>query len=145
VVFINFSVAYLDPKAYKVFDGYKDRRDHDIAGLMILQAGNPRRFELKRAIQQRYRRMLPPVTIQAALRHIDYVAKLIGPDHVGIGSDFDGVSGMTPQGLEDVSKFPALVRGLLEMGYADGDVRKIMGENLLRVMRRNEEVAKQLA
>lgn len=145
VVFINFSVAYLEPKAYKIFDGYKNQRDREIADLMIEQAGNPRRFELKRAIQQRYRRMLPPVTIQAALHHMDYVAKLIGPDHVGIGSDFDGVSGMTPQGLEDVSKFPSLVRGLLEMGYADGDVRKIMGENLLRVMRRNEEVARQLA
>ena len=58
-----------------------------------------------------------------------------------LGSDFDGISGMVPQGLEDVSKFPALVRGLIDLGYADADIRKIMGENLLRVMKRNEEVA----
>jgi membrane dipeptidase len=75
------------------------------------------------------------------LRHIDHVAKLVGPDHVGLGSDFDGISGMVPAGLEDVSKFPVLVRGLLELGYSDTDIRKIMGENLLRVMKRCEEVA----
>ncbi|MBI3697560.1 MAG: membrane dipeptidase [Acidobacteria bacterium] len=143
VIFINLSIAYLDPKAGQVFVGYRDQRDREIADLLVHQAGNPKRFEMKRAIQQRYRRMLPPVDIKMALRHIDHVAKLVGPDHAGLGSDFDGISGMVPQGLEDVSKFPALVRGLIEMGYSDGDIRKIMGENLLRVMRRNEEVAKQ--
>ena len=145
VVFINFSVAYLDAQASQVFVGYRDQRDREIADLMIQQAGNPRRFELKRAIQQRYRKMLPPVDYKAVLRHIDHVAKLVGPDHVGLGSDFDGISGMVPAGLEDVSKFPVLVRGLLEMGYADADLRKIMGENLLRVMQRNEETARRLA
>jgi membrane dipeptidase len=141
VIFINFSVAYLDPKASQAFTGYRDQRDREIADLMIQQAGNPKKFELKRAIQQRYRRMLPPVDYKMVLRHIDHVAKLVGPDHVGLGSDFDGISGMVPQGLEDVSKFPVLVRGLIESGYTDADIRKIMGDNLLRVMKRNEEVA----
>jgi len=59
-------------------------------------------------------------------------------DHVGLGSDFDGISGMVPRGMEDVSKYPALVKGLIEMGYSDTDIRKIMGGNLLRVMRANE-------
>jgi len=141
VIFINFSVAYLDLKAYQTFVGYRDQRDRDIADLMIQQAGNPKKFALKRAIQQRYRRMLPPVDFKMVLRHIDHVAKLVGPDHVGLGSDFDGISGMVPQGLEDVSKFPVLVRGLIESGYTDADIRKIMGENLLRVMKKAEEVA----
>ena len=141
VMFLNFSIAYLDAKAYQTFIGYRDRRDREIADLMIQQAGNPKKFELKRAIQQRYRRMLPPVDYKMALRHIDHVVKLAGPDHVGMGSDFDGISGMVPQGLEDVSKFPVLVRGMIELGYSDADIRKIMGENLLRVMKRNEEVA----
>jgi membrane dipeptidase len=141
VIFINFSVAYLDPKAGQAFTGYRDQRDREIADLMIQQAGNPKKFELKRAIQQRYRGMLPPVDYKMVLRHIDHVAKLVGPDHVGLGSDFDGISGMVPQGLEDVSKFPVLVRGLIESGYTDADIRKIMGDNLLRVMKRNEEVA----
>ena len=141
VMFVNFSVAYLDTKGWQAFSGYRDQRDREIADLMTQQAGNPRRFELKRAIQQRYRKMLPPVDYKMVLRHIDHVAKLVGPDHVGLGSDFDGISGMVPAGLEDVSKFPVLVRGLIEMGYSDTDIRKIMGENLLRVMKRCEEVA----
>jgi membrane dipeptidase len=75
------------------------------------------------------------VDISAVLRHIDHAVKLAGPDHVGLGSDFDGISGMAPAGLEDVSKYPALVKGLIDMGYSDQDIRKIMGENLLRLMR----------
>ena len=94
--------------------------------------------ELKRAIQQRYRARLPKVDVKAALRHIDHIAKVAGPDHVGIGSDFDGISGMVPAGLEDVSKFPALIRGMIDLGYSDDDIRKIAGGNLLRVMRANE-------
>jgi membrane dipeptidase len=125
-----------------VFVGYRDQRDREIADLMIQQAGNPKRFELKRAIQQRYRRMLPPVGLKDVLRHIDHVVKLVGADHAGLGSDYDGISGMVPQGLEDVSKFPSIARGLIEMGYPDAAIRKIMGENMLRVMKRNEEVAR---
>jgi membrane dipeptidase len=60
--------------------------------------------------------------------------RIAGIDHVGIGSDFDGVSG-PPNGLDDVSKMPALIEVLLERGYADGDVKKILGENYLRVIR----------
>ena len=77
------------------------------------------------------------------LKHIDHVAKVAGPDHVGLGSDFDGISGMAPMGMEDVSKYPVLVKGLIEMGYSDADIRKIMGLNILRVMRATEDIAKE--
>ncbi len=140
-VFVNFSVAYLDQKAYEVFVAYRDNRDREIAETLTLHGGDSRRWEMKRAIQQRYRSQLPKVDIKAALRHIDHIAKVAGPDHVGIGSDFDGISGMAPAGLEDVSKFPELVRGLIELGYPDEDIRKIMGGNLLRIMRANEAIA----
>jgi membrane dipeptidase len=138
VVFVNFSAAYLDKKAYETFAPLRDRRDREIADMLASHRTDPRRFELKRVIQQRYRAQLPPVDLKVALRHIDHIAKVAGADHVGIGSDFDGISGMVPQGLEDVSKLPALVRGLIELGYSDADIRKIMGENMLRVMRANE-------
>jgi membrane dipeptidase len=81
---------------------------------------------------------MPPVDVKQLLQHIDHVAKVAGVDHVGLGSDFDGISGMTPRGMEDVSKYPVLVTGLIKMGYSDADIRKVMGENLLRVMRANE-------
>jgi membrane dipeptidase len=141
VVNINFNTAYLDRKAYDAFIQFRDQRDRDIADMMGLNGGNPRRWEMKRAIQERYRALVPKVGIDAALRMIDHAVKVAGADHVGFGSDFDGVSGMVPSGMEDVSKYPELVRGLIDMGYPDADIRKIMGENLLRVMRTAEEVA----
>jgi membrane dipeptidase len=141
VIFINFSVAYLDQKGWETFRVYRDQRDREIADAMSLHKDDPKRFELKRAIQQRFRERLPKVDFTAAIRHIDHVVKLVGPDHVGLGSDFDGISGMVPAGLEDVSKYPVLVREMIRMGYPDSDIRKIMGENLLRVMKKVEEVA----
>jgi membrane dipeptidase len=73
-------------------------------------------------------------TIQDAVAHIDHVVKLVGVDHVGIGSDWDGISSV-PAGLEDVSRMPALTAALLERGYSDQDVKKILSGNFLRVMR----------
>jgi membrane dipeptidase len=73
--------------------------------------------------------------------HIDHVVKLTGSvEYVGIGSDYDGV-GCVPEGLDDVSKYPALTRALLEKGYSAEDIRKIYGGNLLRVMKEVEKVA----
>jgi membrane dipeptidase len=73
-------------------------------------------------------------TVEDVADHIDHAVKIAGIDHVGIGSDFDGVSG-PPNGLDDVSKMPALIAVLLERGYQDRDVKKILGENTLRVIR----------
>ena len=141
LVNINFNTAYLDRKEYDVFARFRDQRDRDIAAMMGLNDGNPRRWEMKRAIQQRYRAELPKVGLDAVLRMVDHAVKVAGADHVGFGSDFDGVSGMVPEGMEDVSHYPDLVRGLMEMGYSDEGLRKIMGENLLRVMHAAEEAA----
>lgn len=75
--------------------------------------------------------------------HIDYVRKVAGIEHVGIGSDFDGFLG-TPDGLEDVSKYPALLAELLRRGYTDDEIKKVAGLNLLRVFRQVEQVAAEL-
>jgi membrane dipeptidase len=73
-------------------------------------------------------------TLDDVVAHIDHVAKMAGIDHVGIGSDFDGIPNV-PKGLEDASKMPALVATLLRHGYSETDIRKIMGGNTLRVMK----------
>ena len=86
--------------------------------------------------------VLTPATLEDVVAHIDHVVKLAGVDHVGIGSDFDGID-CTPRGLDDVSKFPNLTRALLEKGYSAGDIRKIYGGNTLRVMRAVEKVARE--
>ena len=67
--------------------------------------------------------------------------KLVGIDHIGIGSDFDGVGGALPEGLKTVADFPNLIAGLQTRGYREADIRKILGGNLLRVWRRVESAA----
>jgi len=83
----------------------------------------------------------PYATLDETLDHFDHVRDLVGVDHVGIGSDFDGVGDSLPIGLKDVSRYPNLVGGLLGRGYSEADVRKILGENLLRVWREVEAAA----
>ena len=75
--------------------------------------------------------------------HIDHVKKIAGVDHVGLGSDFDGID-TTPTGLEDVSTFPALFAELIRRGWSDEDLKKLARYNILRVLKANEEVAARL-
>ncbi len=75
----------------------------------------------------------PYATLEDVLDHIDHVVALTSVDAVGLGSDYDGVGDSLPVGLKDVSSYPNLVRGLLERGYSETDIRKILGENVLRV------------
>jgi membrane dipeptidase len=82
----------------------------------------------------------PHATVADVVAHIDHIRKITSIDAIGIGSDFDGIE-CTPQGLEDVSKFPSLTRALLEKGYSASDIRKIYGGNILRVMKAVEKVA----
>src|SRR5581483_10239159 len=82
-------------------------------------------------------------TLADVVAHIDHARQVGGIDVVGIGSDFDGIE-CTPEGLDDVSKFPNLTRALLEKGYSPADIKKIYGGNLLRVMRQVEKVAAQM-
>ena len=80
----------------------------------------------------------PYATLDQTLDHFDHVRDLVGVDHVGIGSDYDGVGDSLPIGLKDVSSYPTLVEGLLGRGYSETDVKKILGGNLLRVWREVE-------
>jgi len=86
---------------------------------------------------------MPPATVSEVADHVDHIRKVAGIDHIGIGSDFDGIT-QTVDGLSDVSMYPSLFAELLRRGYSDADVRKIAGQNLLRVMREVEKVSKRL-
>jgi membrane dipeptidase len=83
----------------------------------------------------------PKVTLSDVADHIEHVARVAGIDHVGIGSDFDGVENALPEGLGDVSTYPALLAELMRRGWSDADVAKLAGGNVLRVMARAEAVA----
>ena len=83
----------------------------------------------------------PYASLDDVLDHFDHVVALVGVDHVGVGSDYDGVGDSLPTGLKDVSAYPNLVEGLLRRGYSEADIRKILGENLLRVWQAVEDYA----
>jgi len=85
----------------------------------------------------------PRATVADAADHIDHIRKVAGIDHIGIGGDFDGIT-QVPQGLEDVSTYPALTAELLKRGYKDDEVKKILGLNVLRVLRAAEKVSQKL-
>jgi membrane dipeptidase len=85
----------------------------------------------------------PKATLAQVADHIDHIRDVAGIEHVGLGSDFDGIS-RTPVGLEDVAKYPALIAELLRRGWSDADVKKLAGENILRVMREVEAAARRI-
>jgi membrane dipeptidase len=85
----------------------------------------------------------PQVTLEQVADHIDHLRDVAGIDHVGVGSDFDGIT-MVPRGLEDVSKYPDLFTELLQRGYSADDVARIAGRNLLRVMYEVEAAAERI-
>jgi len=113
----------------------------------LLKAKNIKREDsLGRAFVNQYYKdhPLPFADVKDAAVHIDHVAKLTGVDHVGIGSDFEGLGDDLPTGLKDVSQYPNLIYELLKMGYSDEDIEKICGKNLLRVWTQVEETAKKI-
>jgi membrane dipeptidase len=122
----------------------------EIAAISNLERAETRRLEkehpndpaaVKTAIAKwRQAHPAPPATLGQVADHIDHVRKVAGIDHVGIGGDYDGIES-TPVGLEDVSKYPDLTAELLRRGYSDADITKILGGNILRVMREVEKVS----
>jgi membrane dipeptidase len=123
----------------------------------VLAAANARRGDLqklfqgvtepveRRRIRQDYNRThpMPRATVADVADHIDHVRRVAGVDHVGIGSDFDGID-RGPTGLEDVSTFPALFAELIRRGWSDADLRKLAGENVLRAFRATEHTAQRV-
>ncbi|HTP80749.1 MAG TPA: dipeptidase [Bacteroidota bacterium] len=95
------------------------------------------------AYEQKYEKdhPLPYADVKDVAIHIDHVAKLVGIDHVGIGSDFDGLGDALPTGLKDVSQYPNLIYELLKMGYSESDIQKICSGNIVRVWNEVERVA----
>jgi len=132
VINLNFSCDFLSQKS---FDASPTRNPELRAKLtaMMSEVADPKERQAK---MQAMTAGVKPVraTLADVVAHINHVVKLVGVSHVGIGSDFDGVS-CVPIGLEDVSKWPNLTRALLEEGYSADDVRQILGGNMFRFLR----------
>jgi len=95
-------------------------------------------------IKRSYTDRIPRPPLSMVIDHIDHIAKVAGIDHVGLGSDFDGVSGQLPEGLDSPADLPKITAALMARGYSAEDCRKILGGNLLRVFREVEQVSKEL-
>ena len=138
IVMINFYSAFVEPSGARTMAGMFEVQRR-------FRAQYPNDPTAADSAYARWRREnpIPRGSVATVADHIDHVVKVAGIDHVGLGSDYDGVTTL-PEGLEDVSRFPYLTAELLRRGYSDADVGKILGGNLLRVMRRAEDVAARL-
>jgi len=100
-------------------------------------------IELDR-IEREWIGKIPRPPLKSLIDHIDHIAKVAGVDHVGLGSDFDGVSGQTPQGIDSAADLPKITQSLLDRGYSAEDIHKILGGNLLRVFGEVEKVSREM-
>src|SRR5947209_3952708 len=130
VIMVNFYPEFLLPEGGRRYEimkemkkQYPDEKDY-VAAMRQWRKENP----------------LPPATVHHVVDHIDHIVQVAGVDHVGLGSDFDGIPS-TPRQLEDVSTYPVITQVLLDRGYTKEQIIKILGGNLLRAMRKAEEVA----
>lgn len=134
VVQLALGTAFVNPKAAADLQAYFiAEADFDRANAAAAAAGKPMRSKDEFDKEWKAAHPIPVTHIDAVLDQIDHAVKVIGADHVGIGSDFDGVSGNLPVELRTVADYPNLVAGLQARGYSEADIRKILGGNLLRV------------
>jgi membrane dipeptidase len=140
VVMINFYPAFISQEYYNADRARDERLKSQRDDLRARLKDDPKRLEeeLKKLNDAN---PIPPPPLSVLVDHFDHVAKVAGIDHVGIGSDFDGVPSL-PAGMDDISKLPALTYELLRRGYSEADVRKVLGENLLRAFAGAERVAR---
>jgi membrane dipeptidase len=138
VVMVNFYSGYLDPKAHEALSAFYAKH-HD--ELDALEKKGATLQELHDAALKAGIGGLPRPPLSTVVDHIEHIAKVAGVDHVGLGSDFDGVESM-PQGLEGMDGLPKITLELLKRGWSDEDVKKVLGENFLRVFGEAESYAR---
>jgi membrane dipeptidase len=135
VIQVNFYSGFLDSNYQKRMAAFTSRHKNEIDSLAALKTPD---YAVNLFLSKRYPgeadSLRPPLSL--LIDHIDYIVKLIGADHVGLGSDFDGIES-SPKGLDDVTTYPLITRELLRRGYSVADVDKILGGNFIRVFKAN--------
>lgn len=140
VIQINFGSGFLDSAVSKANDANRKKLQ-----ALLKEKNLSMRDSLAKPIIEQFRKDNPSLyaDVETVANHIDHVVKLAGIDHVGIGSDFDGVGDSLPTGLKDVSQYPNLIYALLKRGYTEADIEKICSGNVFRVWKKVAEVAAQ--
>jgi membrane dipeptidase len=145
VIDINFYPPFLDPDYAKARHAVSDEIDAALKAEKdrLATEGKQMTYSQETAIEHKFEADIPLPDYTRIVDHIDHAVKVGGVDHVGLGSDFDGVDAI-PRGIEDASKIPNLVREMARRGYSVKDINKILGGNVMRVMRQVEEVARRI-
>ena len=136
VIQINFHPGFIDPSFQAKENAFLEKYKTEMDSLM--KSGMPDYYAMD-VLYKKYaaeaEAMRPPLSM--LIDHIEYIIKLVGVDYVGLGSDFDGIN-LTPQQLDDVTTYPLITKALVEKGYSEKDLYKILGGNFLRVLKANE-------
>ena len=146
VVMVNFYAGFIDENFLKADAAQSKEREAAVQESLAKEKAEGKKPEYMdaEAIEEQWLAKIPRPPLKALVDHIDHIAKIAGIDHVGLGSDFDGVSGALPQGINSAADLPKITEALLDRGYKDEDIKKILGGNLLRVMRDVERVSQQM-
>jgi len=146
VVQVNFFNGFIDENFLNAEKAQTaDKAAALAAYLAQLKAeGKPVNYVEVDRIEREWMAKLPRPPLKSLIDHIDHIAKVAGVDHVGLGSDFDGVSGATPQGLDSAADLPKITQALLDRGYSAADIKKILGGNLLRVFGEVERLSREM-
>jgi len=142
VIMINFYPAYIDEVARDATRAYFAEHGATLGEIYEQTAENPK-HRGERMAAHFAAHPVPQTSLDVLLDHFDHAIEIAGPDHVGIGADWDGVASM-PIGMEEISELPSLTTGLLARGHSASTVRKVLGENLLRVLAAAEQVAREM-
>jgi membrane dipeptidase len=148
VVMVNFFSAFVDEDFRKAFFDPEKMKQREAEVEAYKKAhphadGSPFTYAETADIEKKWASQFPRPPLKSLIDHIDHIAKVAGVDHVGLGSDFDGVTSL-PQGIDSAADLPKITEALMARGYSAEDIRKILGGNFLRVMRQVEATAKRL-
>jgi membrane dipeptidase len=146
VVMVNFYSGFIDEKFRLAAAAQEKDLDAAVAAALAKKraAGEKPNYVDAEKIQEEWMARIPRPPLKSLIDHIDHIAKVAGVEHVGLGSDFDGVSGALPDGIHSAADLPKITQALLDRGYSDGDIRKILGGNLLRVLGEVERVSREM-
>jgi membrane dipeptidase len=146
VVQVNFYSAFVDENYRKAAEAQRNDRDAAVKANseQLKAAGKTVTYLDSDRIEREWAAKIPRPPLSSLIDHIDHIAKVAGIDHVGLGSDFDGVSGATPQGIDSAADLPKITQALLDRSYSADDIRKILGGNILRVFREAELVSHEM-